>query len=81
VIFATYYVATYNKMSPISNSGPVQNTIIIQVAVRSNAVSSIKFKSGFKDSLNLGDSVYLLMLILLKEKLLYLLESQFLVIS
>jgi hypothetical protein len=33
VIFAIYYVAIYNKMSPISNSGPVRNTIIIQVAI------------------------------------------------
>jgi hypothetical protein len=53
-VFATYYVATYNKMLPLVVSGPVQNTVIVQVIIRTELLGSVKFSPDIEDTLNLG---------------------------
>ena len=53
-IFATYYVATYNHLSAV-RSGPVRDTIIVQILIRTKALSSIKFETKFEDTLDLGN--------------------------
>jgi hypothetical protein len=56
-IFATYYVATYNKMPALVASGPVRNTVIIQVVVRTKHLSSVKFSTDIENTLNLVSSL------------------------
>jgi hypothetical protein len=37
-----------------TTSGPIQNTVIVQVIVRTEHVGSIKFSTRIEDTLNLG---------------------------
>jgi hypothetical protein len=53
-VFATYYVAIYNKMFALVTSGSVRNTVIIQVVVRTEHFGSVKFSTDIENTLNLG---------------------------